>query len=149
MLFRSLRGAQRRLDAVRRLVRIANLLDDMDMRSEASMADAVMRHIAEEEPEAFAKHPKLKVFVDNIVRTRGGHVSVPAILKMLRDERPEDINTTDPKLLQYIEQRIKADKQEVNDGGDEIAGAGVGLSTTWEERNEENRMFEPPKPATM
>ena len=96
----------------------------------------------------FDKYPKLRIFIDNVIRSRGGHVAIPALLKMIRDERPEESQAaSDPTLREYMEGKIGEEKREVTDINDNVAGLGVGLSTSWEDAAENNKMFEPSKPA--
>lgn len=136
--------------SLRRLVRLANWLDERGLVDEAREIDTMIRALAakEEIKELFKKYPKLEGFLDNIFRSRGGHVTVPALLKMIRDERPEESGAASNEALRdYLKERIGKEKQEVNDGGDNVAGLGVGLSTSWEDAAENNRMFEQSKPA--
>jgi hypothetical protein len=135
---------------VARLVSLANWLDDCGLGDEARDVDSVIRALASRTKtgELFAKYPKLKPFVDNVIRSRGGHVTVPAILKMIRDERPEESGAaSDPALREYVEGMIKSEKREINDASDSMAGFGVGLSVPEVDLQEDNRMFEPSKPA--
>jgi hypothetical protein len=136
--------------AVQRFVRLANWLDEHGNSEEAREIDGLIRIRAAKATveELFQKFPKLKIFIDNVVRSRGGYVVIPAIIKMIRDERPEESSiASEPALREYMESRIKEDKKEVNDVSDNVAGLGVGLSTSWEEMTEDNKMFEPSKPA--
>jgi hypothetical protein len=138
--------AHARPSAVARLARLANWLDGQGLEGEAREVDGVIRARAAED--VFARYPKLKAFVDNVIRSRGGHVTVPAILKMIRDERPkESAAAPDAELRRYVEGRIREEKRDVDDASDNIAGFGVGLSTSWEDLRDDNRMFEPSKPA--
>lgn len=136
--------------AIQRFVRLANWLDNYGNPEEAKEIDSLIRAYAAKATvkELFQKFPKLKIFIDNVVRSRGGYVVIPAIIKMIRDERPEESSVaSEPALREYMESRIKEDKKEVNDASDNVAGLGVGLSTSWEEMTEDNKMFEPSKPA--
>jgi len=142
----TVKTASARCGSVLRLVRLANWLDDNGLRAEAEEIDGILRDRAAVE-ELFGKYPKLQMFVDNVIRSRGGHVTIPAILKMIRDERPEGTEAaSNQALCDYIEKRIGQEKREMVDSSDNIAGLGVGLSTSWEEMQEDNKMFEPSKP---
>jgi len=135
--------------SVARLARLANWLDERGLASEASEVDGMIRTMAakKEVEELFKKYPKLEGFLDNIFRSRGGHVTVPALLKIIRDERPEESGAaSNESLRDYLKERISKERQEVNDGSDSVAGLGVGLSTSWEDIADNNRMFEQPKP---
>jgi len=72
--------------------------------------------------EVFKKHPKLEIFIRNVCRTRGGHIEVPAIQTMLRNERPENIDVTDKKLINFIKECLKEYREEMDDDGDDHAG---------------------------
>lgn len=136
--------------AIARLARLANWLDEHGASDEAVEVDGIIRAKAAKETveNLFKKFPKLRAFVDNVVKSRGGHVAIPALLKMIRDERPEESQAaSDPALKEYLEGRIGEERHELNDAGDNVAGLGVGLSTSWEDDAEDNRMFEPSKPA--
>jgi len=137
--------------SILRLVRLANWLDEHGAPDEAKEVDGIIRAYAAKETveELFKRFPKLRIFVDNVVKSRGGHVAIPALLKMIRDERPDEGGqaASDPALREYLEGRIGEEKKEMNDSGDNVAGLGVGLSTSWEDTAEDNKMFEPSKPA--
>jgi hypothetical protein len=136
--------------AIQRLVRLANWLDERGATAEAQEIDGLIRARAAKETveELFKRFPKLQVFVDNVIRSRAGHVAIPALLKMIRDERPEESQAaSDPALREYLESRVGEERQEINDVSDSVAGLGVGLSTSQEEMAEDNKMFEPSKPA--
>jgi hypothetical protein len=133
-----------------RLIRLANWLDELGLEDEAREIDDMIRVRAAKEKAkgVFDKFPKLQTFVDNVVRSRGGHVTVPAVLKMIRDERPDESSAaSDEDLRKYVEDRIKEEKKDVNDASDNVAGFGVGLTTSWEDLQDDNKMFEPSKPA--
>lgn len=135
---------------VLRLIRLANWLDGIGEHGEAREIDSLIQARAAKEAlkDVFDKFPKLHAFVDNVVKSRGGHVSIPALLKMIRDERPDEAQAASSEALrEYIEGRVKEEKREMNDASDNVAGLGVGLSTSWEEMSEDNKMFEPSKPA--
>jgi hypothetical protein len=135
---------------VLRLIRLANWLDDNGASDEAREIDSIIRLRAAKEAvdELFKRYPKLRSFVDNVIRSRGGHVVIPALMKMIRDERPEESQAaSDPALREYMENMVKEEKREMNDTSDNVAGLGVGLSSSWEDINEDNKMFEPSKPA--
>jgi len=135
---------------ITRLTRLANWLDERGLEDEAKEVDDVIRVRAAKSrtEKLFAKYPKLQVFIDNVVRSRGGHVSVPAILKMVRDERPEEsAAASDGVLREYLEGMIRGEKREMSDASDSIAGFGVGLSVPEADFQEDNKMFEPAKPA--
>jgi len=107
-----------------------------------------MRRTAEETsqksiPQVLKDNPKLKTFIDNVCRSRGGHVSVEAVMKMIRDERPERMAASD-ELRNYVKSKNQEEWQDVNDGGDGMAGQGVGTQVTKEEETEGYRMFEEP-----
>lgn len=142
----TVKTASVRCGYVFRLVRLANWLDDNGLRAEAEEVDGILRNRAAVE-ELFSKYPKLQMFVDNVIRSRGGHVTIPAVLKMIRDERPEGTEAaTNQALHDYIEKKIGQEKREMVDSSDNVAGLGVGLNTSWEEIQEDNKMFEPSKP---
>jgi len=131
----------------RELAALASRFEDEGDLEAAAAADrmlARMLRFAESVPEALKKHPNLKTFIDNVCRSRGGHVSVHSLMKMIRDERPENVPVTS-ELRKYIEAKLDEEKQEVSDGGDQVAGDGVGATVSRQEEQEANRMFEPPR----
>lgn len=135
-----------RADAVRELVALASSFEEEGNIQAAELVDRMIDRIkrmadAEGADNLLRQHPKLKTFIDNVCSSRGGHVSVPAVLKMIRDERPEKIEVSD-KLRDYISGRLKQEKQEVRDGGDDVAGIDVGVSVTQQDKDDNNRMFE-------
>ena len=133
---------------VNRLARLANWLDQNACQKEAAQVDGILKEKASEEAinKLFDQYPKLRQFVDNVIKSRLGHISVPALLKMVRDERPHESQAaSDPILIEYITGKIGTEKQEVDDGGDNIAGLGVGLSTSTDDLSDNERMFEPSK----
>lgn len=133
-----------------RLVRLANWLDKCGLENEARDVDNMIcvRAAQAKADGVFAKYPKLKSFLDNVIRSRGGHVTVPALLKMVRDERPdESVAASDESLREYVESMIRSEKREVGDASDSLAGFGVGLSVPEVDLQEDNKMFEPAKPA--
>ena len=65
---------------------------------------------AEDVPQALKEFPSLKIFIDNVCASRAGNVSVYAIIKMIRDERKEDVNVTDD-LVDYINSKIEESKK--------------------------------------
>ena len=137
----------RRGGTATRLVRLANWLDAHGEAAEAAEIDGMLCAMAGDADEFFSKFPKLKIFIDNVIKSRGGHVLLPALLKMVRDERPEGSEAaSDPRLREYVESLNKSEKREIYDASDSVAGCGVGLTTTQEELREANRMYEPPKP---
>lgn len=135
---------------IARLICLANWLDKQGLEDEArEIDDVICVRAAHDKAQAlFAKFPKLKPFVDNVIRSRGGHVSVPAILKMIRDERPDESGAASEEALrEYVESMIKNEKREVSDASDSVAGFGVGLAVPEADFQEDNKMFEPAKPA--
>jgi hypothetical protein len=70
----------------------------------------------------FEKFPKLETFIKNVCRSRGGHVELPAVQTMIRNERPEDIDVHNKELVDFIQKCLKEYKKEVEDDGDEYAG---------------------------
>jgi hypothetical protein len=132
-------------DEVAYMISLANRLDEVGLIKEANDIDNMLRYKLAT-LEIFEKFPKLQIFIDNLIRSRGGHVSVPAVLKMVRDERPEESDVaSDSNLKKYIEDKIKEDKKIIEDSGDNIAGIGVGVATTFEDQYDSDRMFEPSK----
>lgn len=139
-----------RRGSLERLVALANWLDDRGLADEAMEVDSVIcaRASKDATEELFGKYPKLKIFVDNVVRSRGGHITVPAVLKMVRDERPDESVTASSEALRaYVAARIAEEKKDINDASDNVAGLGVGLQTSWEDLQDDTKMFEPSKPA--
>lgn len=79
----------------------------------------------DDEPEIFAKHPDIKVFIGNITRTPG--IQVPAVLKTIqelfsRQILPSDLD--DVKLYRYIDKRRQPAKEDSSN-----ANLGLDLGT--------------------
>lgn len=137
-----------RADAVRELIALASSFEQEGNAQAVELVDRMIVRIkrtadAEKSSDLFEGNSKLKTFIDNVCSSRGGHVSVPAIMKMIRDERPENIEASD-KLRDYIKDKLKDERQEVSDGGDDMAGIDVGMSVTQQDKDDNNRMFQPP-----
>jgi len=145
-----------RAQAVRQLVSLASKFETEGNLQAAQVIDGMIARISKiaeetldkenqqaekEVPSELEEHPKLKTFIDNVCLSRGGHVSVPAVLKMIRDERPESVEVNDT-LIDYIRRKLSEEKQEVSDGGDDVAGLNVGTSVSQQDRDDNNRMFE-------
>jgi hypothetical protein len=98
----------------------------------------------EEKKSIFDEFPKIKQFIDNICQSRQGHVNMPAILKMVRDERPEKIDTDSEELRDYIEEKIKKEKVDLPDTGDDVAGMSHLTVFVVEEDDGNEEMFDLP-----
>lgn len=117
---------------IQRMIALANALEDGGDAEGAMAVDEKVQELyakdkkkkEEEDKEegVLDKFPKVKLFVDNVCQSRQGHVSLPAILKMIEDERPEDIDVDSVDLREYIEKKIKDEKVDLPDSGDELAG---------------------------
>lgn len=134
------------------LVSLANALEDEGDFVGANIIDRQIRKVAKEAkeevslPKVLQKHPKVKVFIDNLCRSREGHVDFPAILKMLQDERREEIDIHDEDLGKYIKRRLKEEKRELPDAGDEVAGMGYAVFVVTEGDDGNNEIFHSPAP---
>lgn len=98
----------------------------------------------DEKESIFDKFPKIKLFIDNICHSRQGHVNLPSILKMISDERPEKIDVGNEELRDYIKKKIKEEKVELPDAGDEIAGMSSLTLFVIEEGDGNKEMFDLP-----
>jgi hypothetical protein len=143
------------------------MADDYDargMRQEAdavdmllAMAEKAAERASEESSEGSSKEPaspfpegsKVKRIIDNIIQSRRGQVSPWAIVQQLRSEfardvEREEVSPEDEAVKQYIKDRIKELREDVEAmSTDDTAGLGVGLQTTQEDADLEDRMFEP------
>jgi hypothetical protein len=95
-------------------------------------------------PKALEKHPKLETFIRNVCRTRGGHIELPAIQTMLRNERPEDVDVTDKDLTEFIKECLKEYREEMEDDGDEHAGEYVAIIQPDDDDGNKEVFNEPP-----
>lgn len=110
------------------------------------IANRIQKKIANCVPVVLKENPSLKMFIDNVCSSRGGHISQYAIIKMIRDERPESIEISN-ELKDYIKEKLNEEKQEVSDSAsDLIAGRGVGIDISRDEQMEANKMWEPSDP---
>ncbi len=66
---------------------------------------------ADDAIEIFVKFPNIKKFIDNICHSRAGRIELPAILTMLRDERPEEIDVDDENLKKYVKNKLDEEKK--------------------------------------
>lgn len=98
----------------------------------------------DEKESIFDKFPKIKLFIDNICHSRQGHVNLPSILKMISDERPEKIDVGNEELRDYIKKKIKEEKVELPDAGDDIAGMSSLTLFVIEEGDGNKEMFDLP-----
>lgn len=137
------------------LVSLANALEEDGDTRGAAILDKHIAKIAKEEkdekkgdeiPEVLEKNPKVKVFLDNLCRSREGHIDFPAILQMLRDERREQIDTDDEGLKSYIKRRLKEEKRDLPDAGDDVAGMGYTIFVVTEGDDGNDEMFHSPAP---
>ena len=138
------------------LVSLANAFEDEGDFVGANIMDKHIRKVAkkakeekEEEatiPKVLSKHPKVKAFIDNVCKSREGHVDFPAILKMLQDERRENIYVHDEGLGKYIKRRLKEEKRELPDTGDELAGMGYAVFVVTEGDDGNSEIFHNPAP---
>jgi len=120
---------KRKAFRIRQLIVLANELEAEGNIEAAMEIDKQIYRLAKENktPEIFKKHPKLEIFINNVCRTRGGHVEVPAIQNMIRNERPEDIDVSNKELVEYIKKCLKEHKNKIPDEGDEHAGEYVAI----------------------
>lgn len=114
---------------IQRLLSLANTLEDAGDVDGAMEVDQKVQELyakdkkkKEEKKDVFEEFPKIKRFIDNVCESREGHVSLPAILKMIRDERPEEIDVEDPDLREYIEKTINKEKVDLPDSAEDLAG---------------------------
>jgi hypothetical protein len=139
-------------EIINTLVLLANALEDEGDFVGANIMDKHIRKVAKEAkeeasiPEVLKKHPKAKIFIDNLCKSREGHIDFPAILKMLRDERREEIDVHDDDLGKYIKQRLKEEKKELPDMGDELAGMGYAVFVVTEGDDGNDEIFHTPAP---
>ncbi len=110
------------------------------------MAEDIFNSVQQKNiPEVLKEFPTLKIFIDNVCKSRGGYISIPSIMKMIRDERKEDVIIT-PELTDYIKEKLEEEKQDITDtAGDQLAGKDVGMKVSKEEQQDSNKMWEPPE----
>jgi len=139
-------------EIINTLVSLANAFEDDGDFVSANIMDRHIRKVAkevEEEvslPKALKKYPKVKIFIDNLCKSREGHVDFPAILKMLQDERREEIDVHDEDLGKYIKRCLKKEKRDLPDAGDELAGMGYAVFVVTEGDSDNNEIFHSPAP---
>lgn len=124
---------------IQNLVAFANNLEDagmvekakeVDLQIKAMLDDLTPKHFYQaddkkkddETPEVLRGCPELQVFIDNICRSRQGHINIPSLLKMIRDERNEDVDVSDEGLHKYIEKRLKEERRDDPCRNEDIAG---------------------------
>lgn len=143
------------------------LADEYDAKGMVKEADAVDMLIAMTRDAVLRRHPplsiraqdeapappfqqdsKVKKIIDNIVQSRKGQVSPWAIVQQLRGEFARDVereklNPEDEAIQKYIKDRIDELREDVEETADDMAGYGVGLQTSQEDVELEDKMFEP------
>ncbi len=84
------------------------------------------------QPSIFTKFPEIKFFIDNLIRTRHGHIHIPAIQQDILDVfKSRGVNTgdiDDPALMQYINKMISYEEGQVFEPTHTDLGRGVGVS---------------------
>lgn len=143
-------------EIVNTLVSLANALEEEGDFVGANIIDRHISKVAKEAeketqeketlPKVLEENPKVKVFIDNLCRSREGHIDFPAILKMLQDERREKIDIHDDDLKKYIKRRLSEEKRDLPDMGDELAGMGYTVFVVTEDDDGNNEIFHTPAP---
>jgi hypothetical protein len=143
-------------EIINTLVSLANALEEEGDFVGANIIDRHIQKVAKEAkketkeketlPKVLEENPKVKVFIDNLCKSREGHVDFPAILKMLRDERREKIDIHDDDLKEYIKRRLGEEKRDLPDIGDELAGMGYTVFVVTEDDDGNNEIFHTPAP---
>lgn len=117
---------------IQMLVRFANYLEKQGDYLTASKVDEKIKRLAdlnlqkyvnevrdkendtsddnEEIPEVLKGCPEVQQFINDLCKSRQGHIDLFSILKMLRDERPEEIDVTNDGLRNYIKRKIEEEK---------------------------------------
>ena len=127
----------------KKIAELSNLiLDDMTPDREYSAEDKKKDKC--EGKGVLETFPAIKTFIDNLCHARGGHLELPAILKMLRDERPEDVDTHDCDLKDYITEKLKGERKDVRDEGDDVAGMDYTVFVVTDDDDGNNQMFDVP-----
>lgn len=142
---------------IRNLLALANALEEegdvenarkVDAKVNAMLADLSPKNVYEAKddstPKCLKGCPAVQKFIENLCKSREGHVDVPAILKMLRDERPEDIDTSDDELIEYIKDRIKHHHKDLGDTGDDAAGLEDVVLVVTDEDDGNKEVFDKP-----
>jgi len=143
-------------EIVNTLVSLANALEEEGDFVGANIIDRHIEKVAKEAeketeeketlPKVLEDNPKVKVFIDNLCKSREGHIDFPAILTMLRDDRREKIDIHDDDLKKYIKRRLSEEKRDLPDIGDELAGMGYTVFVVTEDDDGNNEIFHTPAP---
>lgn len=139
------KGMRREADAV-------DLLLNMTKKAVDKSCPPLSIRAMDESPDPpFSEDSKVKKIIDNIITSRKGHVSPWAIVQQLRSEfakdvEKEELNPESEAIKKYIKDKIDELKDDVEEMVDDVAGLGVGLQSTQEDMDQENRMFESAPP---
>jgi len=138
------------------LISLANKLEEQGNHKLARLIDSKIKKLADcheclndakdDVPEILKKNEGLKNFIDNLCKSRGGHIAIPAIMQMIDKERKERVADQYPDIEKYIEKKIKEEKVDLPDEGDDVAGLThtVLVITDGGEEDGNNEMFAKP-----
>lgn len=136
------KGMRRQADAV-------DLLLEMTRKAADKPGLPLSIRATDESPDPpFSDDSRVKKIIDNIITSRKGQVSPWAIVQQLRSEfakdvEKEELSPENKAIKKYIQDKINEMKDDVEEMVDDVAGLGVGLQSTQEDMDQENRMFEP------
>jgi len=103
-----------------------------------------------EAPEALLKHKGIKKHIDNICKSRDGHIEAPALMHIILS-RPDSKKLNDNEkndIRDYIKRKIKESKKDMNfDNDDNIIGLNELSSVDVNNEDENSEVFS--KPAKM
>ncbi|MFA5048463.1 MAG: hypothetical protein WC516_05580 [Patescibacteria group bacterium] len=102
------------------LISISNEYERVGKIKVAELIRQKIQKIAEEEkPSVFKKHDGVKKHIDNVCRSRKGHIDAPALMNIIKS-RPEKFSDKElEEIKEYIKKRINEEKEEIDRSRDD------------------------------
>jgi len=87
------------------------------------LSNEMNQMVSDEEPEVFKKHEGIKKHIDNICKSREGHIDAPALMQIILS-RPEKLTESErSQVKEYIKNTIKKNKELLDVAGeDDVIG---------------------------
>jgi hypothetical protein len=135
---------------INNLILLANELDSNGKKDAADILDKCILSLSNEMnqmiPNVFNKFEGIKKHIDNICKSRQGHISVPALMHIImsRPEKEQLSNKDVEQIRKYIEKAIKENKIEIDSKNDDNL-IGLNEVDAFEVQEDENmKVFDEP-----
>jgi hypothetical protein len=116
---------KKKSELINNLILLANELDSNGKKDAAAILDKCILSLSNEMnqmvPDVFNKHEGIKKHIDNVCKSRQGHINGPALMQMImsRPEREQLSDTEIGQIREYIKKTIKENKKEVDSKSDD------------------------------